>query len=108
MNIVSVDGKVTSNTSSGNVNAQDTITIGSSTYVFAGWKSENGSFTDATKASTTFSPTSDGDVIAQYKKQYTVSASTTGGNGTINVVEKAPYLAGDTVTININPNPVIN
>ncbi len=103
VNIVSVDGKVTSNTSSGNVNAQDTITIGSSTYVFAGWKSENGSFTDATKASTTFSPTSDGDVIAQYKKQYTVSASTTGGNGTINA-EKSTYLAGDTVTININPN----
>lgn len=102
--IVTVDGEVTSNTSSGKVVAQDTITIGSSTYVFAGWKSENGSFTDATKASTTFSPSADGDVYALYKKQYTVSASTTGGNGTINVVEKAPYLAGDTVTININPN----
>lgn len=101
---VTVDGEVTSNTSSGKVVAQDTITIGSSTYVFAGWESENGSFTDATKASTTFSPSADADVYAQYKKQYTVSASTTGGNGTINVVEKAPYLAGDTVTININPN----
>lgn len=101
--IVTVDGEVTSTTSSGTVVAKDTITIGSSIYVFAGWKSKNGSFTDATKASTTFFPTSDGDVIAQYKKQYTVSASTTGGNGTINVVEKAPYLAGDTVTININP-----
>lgn len=102
--IVSVDDKVTSNTSSGTVVAKNTITIDSSTYVFAGWKSNNGSFTDATKASTTFSPTSDGDVIAQYKKQYTVSASTTGGNGTINV-GKTTYLAGDTVTININPNP---
>ena len=102
--IVSVDGEVTSNTSSGTVVAKNTITIVNSTYVFAGWRSDNGSFTDATKASTTFSPTSDGDVIAQYKKQYTVSASTTGGNGTINV-EKDTYLAGDKVTININPNP---
>lgn len=101
---VSVDGKVTSNTSSGKVVAQDTITIGSSTYVFAGWKSENGSFTDATNASTTFFPSADADVYALYKKQYTVSASTTGDNGTINV-EKDTYLAGDTVTININPNP---
>lgn len=100
--IVSVDGEVTSNTSSGTVVAKNTITIVNSTYVFAGWRSDNGSFTDATKASTTFSPTSDGDVIAQYKKQYTVSASTTGGNGTINV-EKDTYLAGDKVTININP-----
>lgn len=104
VNIVSVDGAESSTTSSGTVVAKDTIIIGSSTYVFAGWKSENGSFTDATKASTTFSPTSDGDVIAQYKKQYNVSASTTGGNGTINA-EKTTYLAGDTVTININPKP---
>lgn len=103
VNIVSVDGEVTSNTSSGKVVAQDTITIGSSTYVFAGWKSENGSFTDATKVSTTFSPSADADVYAQYKKQYTVSASTNGDNGTI-TVEKTTYLAGDTVTININPN----
>ncbi len=102
-NIVTVDGAESSTTSSGNLFAKDTITIGSSTYVFAGWKSENGSFTDATKASTSFSPTSDGDVIALYKKQYTVSASTNGGNGTIKV-EKDTYLAGDTVTININPN----
>ena len=102
--IVSVDGKVISNTSSGKVVAKDTIVIGSSTYVFAGWESENGSFTDATKVSTTFRPSADAVVIAQYKKQYIVSASTTGGNGTINVVEKAPYLAGDKVTININPN----
>lgn len=102
--IVSVDGKVTSNTSSGKVVAKDTIVIGSSTYVFAGWESENGSFTDKTKASTTFRPSADAVVIAQYKKQYTVSASAPGGNGTINVVEKAPYLAGDKVTININPN----
>ena len=102
--IVSVDGKVTSNTSSGKVVAKDTIVIGSSTYVFAGWKSDNGSFTDATKASTTFSPSADADVYALYKKQYTVSASAPGGNGTINV-EKNTYLAGDKVTININPNP---
>lgn len=101
--IVTVDGEVTSNTSSGKVVAKDTITIGSSTYVFAGWESKNGSFTDATKASTTFSPSADADVYAQYKKQYTVSASTTGSNGTINV-EKDKYLAGDKVTININPN----
>ena len=100
--IVTVDGEVTSNTSSGKVVAKDTIIIGSSTYVFAGWRSDNGSFTDATKASTTFSPSADADVYAQYKKQYTVSASTTGGNGTI-TVEKDTYLAGDTVTININP-----
>lgn len=103
-NIVTVDGAESSTTSSGKVVAQDTITIGSSTYVFAGWESENGSFTDATKASTTFSPSADADVYALYKKQYTVSASTTGDNGTINV-EKDTYLAGDTVTININPNP---
>lgn len=102
-NIVTVDGAESSTTSSGKVVAQDTITIGSSTYVFAGWETENGSFTDASKASTTFSPLADADVYAQYKKQYTVSASTTDDNGTINVVEKAPYLAGDTVTININP-----
>lgn len=100
--IVTVDGEVTSNTSAGKVVAQDTITIGSSTYVFAGWESKNGSFTDATKASTTFSPSADADVYALYKKQYTVSASTNGGNGTI-TVEKDTYLAGDTVTININP-----
>lgn len=100
--IVSVDGEVTSNTSSGKVVAKDTITIGSSTYVFAGWESKNGSFTDATKSSTTFSPSADADVYAQYKKQYTVSASTNGGNGTI-TVEKTTYLAGDKVTININP-----
>ena len=104
VNIVSVDGEVTSNTSSGKLFAKDTITIVNSTYVFAGWRSDNGSFTDATNASTTFSPSADAVAIAQYKKQYTVSASTTGSNGTINVVEKAPYLAGDTVTININPN----
>lgn len=101
--IVTVDGEVTSNTSSGTVVAKNTITNGSSTYVFAGWESKNGSFTDATKASTTFSPSADADVYAKYKKQYTVSASTTGGNGTINV-EKTTYLAGDTVTINIKPN----
>lgn len=100
--IVTVDGEVTSNTSSGTVVAKNTITNGSSTYVFAGWESKNGSFTDATKASTTFSPSADADVYAKYKKQYTVSASTTGGNGTIKV-EKTTYLAGDTVTININP-----
>lgn len=100
--IVTVDGEVTSNTSSGKVVAKDTIIIGSSTYVFAGWRSDNGSFTDATNASTTFSPSADAVVIAQYKKQYTVSASTNGGNGTI-TVEKDTYLAGDTVTININP-----
>lgn len=103
-NIVTVDNAESSNTSSGNVNAQDTITIGNSIYVFAGWKSENGSFTDATKASTTFFPSADGDVYAQYNKQYTVSASAPGGNGTINA-EKSTYLAGDTVTININPKP---
>lgn len=103
-NIVTVDNAESSNTSSGTVVAKDTITIGSSIYVFAGWESKNGNFTDATKVSTTFSPTSDGDVIAQYKKQYNVSASTTGGNGTINA-EKSTYLAGDTVTININPKP---
>lgn len=103
-NIVTVDGAESSITSSGTVEAKNTIKIGSSTYVFAGWESNNGSFTDATNASTTFSPTSNGDVIAQYKKQYTVSASTTGGNGTINV-GNTTYLAGDTVTININPNP---
>ncbi len=102
--IVTVDGEVTSNTSSGAVVAKNTITIGSSTYVFAGWESKNGSFTDATKASTTFSPLADGDVYALYKKQYTVSASAPGGNGTINA-EKSTYLAGDTVTININPKP---
>lgn len=102
-NIVTVDDAESSTTSSGTVVAKDTITIGSSTYVFAGWESENGSFTDATKASTTFRPSADAVVIAQYKKQYTVSASTTGVNGTI-TVEKNTYLAGDTVTININPN----
>lgn len=102
-NIVTVDGAESSTTSSGTVVAKDTITIDSSTYVFAGWKSENGSFTDATKASTKFRPSADAVAIAQYKKQYTVSASTTDDNGTINVVEKAPYLAGDKVTININP-----
>lgn len=102
-NIVTVDGAESSTTSSGKVVAQDTITIGSSTYVFAGWETENGSFTDASKASTTFSPSADADVYALYKKQYTVSASTTGDNGTINV-EKTTYLAGDTVTINIKPN----
>lgn len=101
--IVSVDGEVTSNTSSGTVVAKKTITIDSSTYVFAGWRSDNGSFTDKNKESTTFSPSADAVAIAQYKKQYTVSTSTTGGNGTINVVENAPYLAGDKVTININP-----
>lgn len=104
VNIVSVNGEVTSNTSSGTVVAKNTITIGSSTYVFAGWETENGSFTDASKASTTFSPSADADVYAKYKKQYTVSASAPGGNGTINV-EKDKYLAGDKVTININPNP---
>ena len=104
VNIVSVNGEVTSNTSSGTVVAKNTITIGSSTYVFAGWETENGSFTDASKASTTFSPSADADVYAKYKKQYTVSVSASGGNGTINV-EKDKYLAGDKVTININPNP---
>lgn len=102
VNIVSVDGKVTSNTSSGTVVAEKTIKIVNSTYVFAGWRSDNGSFTDKNKESTTFSPSADAVAIAQYKKQYTVSASTTGGNGTINV-EKDTYLAGDKVTININP-----
>ena len=104
VNIVSVDGKVTSTTSSGTVVAEKTIKIINSTYVFAGWRSDNGSFTDATNASTTFSPSADADVYAKYKKQYTVSASAPGGNGTINV-EKSTYLAGDTVTININPKP---
>lgn len=102
VNIVSVDGKVTSKTSSGTVVAEKTIKIVNSTYVFAGWESKNGSFTDKNNVSTTFSPSADADVYAQYKKQYTVSASTTGGNGTINVA-KTTYLAGDTVTININP-----
>ena len=102
-NIVTVDGAESSTTSSGTVVAKDTITIDSSTYVFAGWKSENGSFTDATNASTKFRPSADAVAIAQYKKQYTVSASTNGGNGTI-TVEKTTHLAGDTVTINIKPN----
>ena len=102
VNIVSVDGEVTSNTSFGKLVAEKTITIVNSTYVFAGWRSNNGSFTDKNKESTTFYPSADADVYAQYKKQYTVSASTNGGNGTI-TVEKTTYLAGDTVTININP-----
>lgn len=38
--IVSVNGEVTSNTSSGTVVAKNTITNGSSTYVFAGWESK--------------------------------------------------------------------
>lgn len=100
--IVSVDGEVTSNTSFGKLVAEKTITIVNSTYVFAGWRSNNGSFTDKNKESTTFYPSADADVYAQYKKQYTVSASAPGGNGTI-TVEKTTYLAGDTVTININP-----
>lgn len=71
-------------------------------------KLQNGSFTDASKASTTFSPSADAVVIAQYKKQYTVSASTTSGNGTINVVEKAPYLAVIKLQLILIQIPVIN
>lgn len=102
--IATVNDDLTATGSTGLVKAVNSFEANGNTYVFSKWVSESGTFANATSNQTTFSPSADGDVYAQYKKQYTVSASTTGGNGTINV-EKDKYLAGDKVTININPNP---
>lgn len=101
--IATVNDDLTATGSTGLVKAVNSFEANGNTYVFSKWVSESGTFANATSNQTTFSPSADGDVYAQYKKQYTVSASTTGGNGTINV-EKTTYLAGDTVTINIKPN----
>lgn len=71
------------------------------TYVFSKWFSESGTFANATSKETTFTPKSDGDVIAQYKRQYKVTC-TTPTNGTLTASATGP-LAGDSYTITVKP-----
>lgn len=72
------------------------------TYVFSNWFSTSGTFANAASKQTTFTPRSDGDVIAQYKRQYKVTC-TTPTNGTLTASATGP-LAGDSYTITVKPD----
>ena len=98
--IATVNDSLTATGSTGLVRAVNSFNNGN-TYVFSKWFSESGTFANATSNQTTFSPTSDGDVIAQYKRQYMVTC-TTPTNGTLTASATGP-LAGDSYTITVKP-----
>lgn len=99
--IATVNDDLTAAGSTGLVKAVNSFEADGNTYVFSKWVSESGTFANATSNQTTFSPTSDGDVIAQYKRQYMVTC-TTPTNGTLTASATGP-LAGDSYTITVKP-----
>lgn len=101
--IATVNGGLTATGSTGLVTAVNNFEDDNgNTYVFSKWVSESGTFADATSKQTTFTPKSDGDVIAQYKRQYRVTC-TTPTNGTLTASATGP-LAGDRYTITVKPD----
>lgn len=101
--IATVNDGLTATGSTGLVKAVNNFEdANGNTYVFSKWVSESGTFANATSKETTFSPTSDGDVIAQYKRQYRVTC-TTPTNGTLTPSATGP-LAGDSYTITVKPD----
>lgn len=101
-NIATVNDDLTATGSTGSVKAVNRFEANGNTYVFSKWVSESGTFADATSKETTFTPKSDGDVIAQYKRQYKVTC-TTPTNGTLTASATGP-LAGDSYTITVKPD----
>lgn len=100
--IATVNDGLTATGSTGSVKAVNSFDDNGNTYVFSKWVSESGTFANATSKQTTFTPKSDGDVIAQYKRQYKVTC-TTPTNGTLTASATGP-LAGDRYTITVNPD----
>lgn len=100
--IATVNGGLTATGSTGSVRAVNDFEDNGNTYVFSKWVSESGTFANATSKQTTFTPNSDGDVIAQYKRQYRVTC-TTPNNGTLTASATGP-LAGDFYTITVTPD----
>lgn len=101
-NIATVNDGLTATGSTGLVKAVDRfVDDNGNTYVFSKWVSQSGTFADAASKQTTFTPNSDGDVIAQYKRQYKVTC-TTPTNGTLTASATGP-LAGDSYTITVTP-----
>lgn len=99
--IATVNDGLTATGSTGSLKAVNRFEANGNTYVFSKWVSESGTFADATSKETTFTPKSDGDVIAQYKRQYKVTC-TTPTNGTLTASATGP-LAGDSYTITVKP-----
>lgn len=101
--IATVNDGLTATGSTGLVRAVNSFKdANGNTYVFSKWFSESGTFANATSKETTFTPRSDGDVIAQYKRQYKVTC-TTPTNGTLTPSATGP-LAGDSYTITVKPD----
>lgn len=101
--IATVNDGLTATGSTGLVRAVNNFEdANGNTYVFSKWVSESGTFADATSKQTTFTPNSDGDVIAQYKRQYKVTC-TTPTNGKLTASATGP-LAGDRYTITVKPD----
>ena len=101
-NIATVNNGLTATGSTGSVKAVNSFEdANGNTYVFSKWVSTSGTFANATSKETIFTPTSDGDVIAQYKRQYKVTC-TTPTNGTLTASTTGP-LAGDSYTITVKP-----
>lgn len=102
-NIATVNDGLTATGSTGLVKAVDRfVDDNGNTYVFSNWFSQSGTFADAASKQTTFTPNSDGDVIAQYKRQYKVTC-TTPTNGKLTASATGP-LAGDSYTITVKPD----
>ena len=101
-NIATVNNDLTATGSTGSVRALNSFKdANGNTYVFSNWFSTSGTFANAASNETTFTPTSNGDVIAQYKRQYKVTC-TTPTNGTLTASATEP-LAGDSYTITVTP-----
>lgn len=101
-NIATVNNGLTATGSTGLVKAVNSFEDNGNTYVFSKWVSESGTFANATSKETTFTPNSDGDVIAQYKRQYKVTCATP-TNGALTASATGP-LAGDSYTITVKPD----
>lgn len=102
-NIATVNDGLTATGSTGLVTAVNNFEdANGNTYVFSKWVSESGTFANDTSKQTTFTPKSDGDVIAQYRRQYKVTC-TTPTNGTLTASATGP-LAGDSYTITVKPD----
>lgn len=102
-NIATVNDGLTATGSTGLVKAVNNFEdANGNTYVFSKWVSTSGTFANATSKQTTFTPNSNGDVIAQYKRQYKVTC-TTPTNGTLTASATGP-LAGDSYTITVKPD----
>lgn len=102
-NIATVNDGLTATGSTGLVKAVNNFEdANGNTYVFSKWVSESGTFANANSKETTFTPKSDGDVIAQYKRQYKVTC-TTPTNGKLTASATGP-LAGDRYTITVKPD----